>query len=117
MRYRVRTFSLSIASLFVLGVAFELFRFCLAVRARHPDAFVFAGMAVTFGCAALLFLVLALSPQRDPKPSEQGSAFRFQLRTLLIWLAVLPAIVGLAYAYRDWLADLIIDEWLMRGIP
>ena len=42
---------------------------------------------------------------------------RYRLRTLLILLAIVPALIWLVYAYRDWLMDVIVDEWLMRGIP
>jgi phosphatidylserine synthase len=116
MHQQPRILPLGIAFLFLLGVAFELYRYFVGIQAGHPDRF-FAGMAVAFGCAAVMFLVIAFAPKRDLKPTEQGGAFRFKLRTLLLWLAIVPAIVGLGYVYRDWLADLFIDEWLMRGIP
>ena len=116
MRYRLRMLPLGTALLFLLGVAFELYRYFAAFQAGYPDGF-FARMAVAFGCASVLFLVMAFTPKGDVKPSEQRDAFRFNLRTLLIWLAFLPAAIGLGYVYRDWFADLIIDEWLMRGIP
>ena len=116
MRYRLRMLPLGIALVLLLGVAFELFRYSVAIWGGQPDVF-FAGMAAAFGCVAVLFLVMAFAPKKELKQPEQGGAFRFQLRTLLIWLTVLPAIIGLAYVYRDWIADLIIDEWLMRGIP
>jgi len=73
----------------------------------------------------LIWHALILPTHQKPPPlktltewlSSYNAPMRYSLRTLLILITVLAALIGLICAYRDWLADVIIDEWLMRGIP
>jgi hypothetical protein len=123
MRYRLRTLPLLIACVFILAFAFDFYRFCVTAWAAwtrtYPNSLYveFGGIAVAWGLAAASCLILALPREGTVESSARDGKFRFKLRTLLVVLAVLPALIGLGYVFRDWIAGLVIDEWIMRGIP